>query len=128
MADAPTPSRPPRRLRPLTTIAIVALLIGAGVFVYKTFLETYHLATVQPGVLYRDGCQKPSEFVRAIDKVKPRTVVSLIDDAELVDARKPQFKIEQQLLAERGVRLERIPVKLGGWPSKEDVERFLAIT
>ena len=100
----------------------------AGVTAWSLFFKTYHLATVQKNVLYRDGCQKPGEFANAINRVKPRTVVSLIDDRELNDPKKPQFKMEEKLLRLHGIRLERIPVKLGGWPTKEDVERFMAIT
>jgi protein tyrosine phosphatase (PTP) superfamily phosphohydrolase (DUF442 family) len=53
--------------------------------------------------------------------------VSLIDDNELHDPRKPQFQMEERLLKMHGVTLERIPVKLGGWPTKADVEKFLEI-
>jgi protein tyrosine phosphatase (PTP) superfamily phosphohydrolase (DUF442 family) len=115
--------------RPRKVVFVVlAILTITGVTVWALFFKTYHLATVQKNVLYRDGCQKPGEFANAINRVKPRTVVSLIDDRELNDPKKPQFQIEQQLLDLHGIKLERIPVKLGGWPTKEDVERFLAIT
>ena len=107
--------------------AAVVVLTIAGFATWLLFFKTYHLATVQQGVLYRDGCQKPSEFVNAINRVKPRTVVSLIDANELHDPRKPQFQMEEKLLALHGITLERIPVKLGGWPTKEDVAKFLEI-
>jgi protein tyrosine/serine phosphatase len=114
-----------RRQRVVALFVAVAVLIGVGVWAY--FFRTYHLETVQPGVLYRDGCQQPHEFVNAVRKVKPKTVVSLIDDRERVDPEKPQFKKEEQILAERGIQLVRIPVRLGGWPSREDVDRFLKV-
>lgn len=110
-------------------LILACVVTGVCAFlVWRQYFETYHLATVQPGVLYRDGVQKPREFDTALRKVKPRTVVSLIDEKEVNDPRKPQFKIEEQMLAEKGIRLERIPVKLGGWPEREDVERFIKIT
>jgi protein-tyrosine phosphatase len=62
-------------------------------------------------------------------KVGPRTVVSLIDDAERLDPSKPEFAAEEAMLRERpGVRLERIPVELGGWPDDAAIQRFLSIT
>jgi protein tyrosine phosphatase (PTP) superfamily phosphohydrolase (DUF442 family) len=114
---------PRRRL----AFAAVVVLTIAGVTTWLLFFKTYHLATVQKGVLYRDGCQKPGEFVNAIKRVKPRTVVSLIDEKELGDPKKPQFQLEEKLLEMQGITLERIPVKLGGWPTREDVEKFLSI-
>ncbi len=126
MTEESTPSRP-RKSKRLALIVTIALVIGGGVLVWELFIKTYHLEAVQPGVLYRDGVQKPREFVRAVEKVKPKTVVSLIDDRERTDPRKPQFLFEEQALAERGIKLERIPVKLGGWPTREDVDRFLKI-
>jgi protein tyrosine phosphatase (PTP) superfamily phosphohydrolase (DUF442 family) len=114
---------PRRRL----AFAAVVVLTIAGFTTWLFFFKTYHLATVQKGVLYRDGCQKPGEFVNAINRVKPRTVVSLIDVNERNDPKKPQFQTEEKLLAMHGITLERIPVKLGGWPTKEDVAKFLEI-
>jgi protein tyrosine phosphatase (PTP) superfamily phosphohydrolase (DUF442 family) len=107
--------------------ALLAVLTITGVTVWSLFFKTYHLATVQPNVLYRDGCQKIGEFTNAVNRVKPRTVVSLIDDRELQDPKKGQFKVEAELLAMKGIALERIPVKLGGWPTRQDVARFLSI-
>src|SRR5205814_9367221 len=59
--------------------------------------------------------------------VNPKVVVSLIDDNELADEDKPQFQAEADYLAGKGVRLERIPVKLGGWPTKADVDKFISV-
>jgi protein tyrosine/serine phosphatase len=67
------------------------------------------------------------EFETAIRKAGVKTVVSLIDDQELADPRKPMFKQEEEFLAKEGVRLVRIPVKLGGWPTTEDVRKFLEV-
>ena len=126
MSDA-SPNAPSSRKRHLARAIVIALLVGAGALIYIRFFETYHLATVQPGVLYRDGCQSLTEFQIALRKVKPKTVVSLIDDGEMASERKPQFRKEVEILAQKGITLERIPVKLGGWPKREDVDRFLRI-
>jgi protein tyrosine phosphatase (PTP) superfamily phosphohydrolase (DUF442 family) len=97
----------------------------AGVLVWHYLTGTYHLATVQPGVLYRDGARSIHELGVAVDKVKANTVVSLIDDTELHDPAKPQFAAEPGYLAGRGVHYQRIAVKLGGWPTSEDIQTFL---
>src|SRR6476646_7622966 len=111
--------------RSLLLLVLVSALIGAGGWWY--WGRTYHLATVQPGVLYRTGNRSAREFENAVRKVRPRTVVCLVDDEEVASAQKPQFDEEFAFLKEQGVRLERIPIRLGGWPSSDDVQRFLRI-
>ena len=120
-------ARPRRRVGRVMIVVLVALVAG-GAYAWRCYLDTYHLATVQPGVLYRDGNQSPCQFETALRKVQPKTVVCLVDDNEVVDESKPQFGAEEQLLTKKGIRLERIPVTLGGWPTKADVERFLQVT
>jgi protein tyrosine phosphatase (PTP) superfamily phosphohydrolase (DUF442 family) len=128
MSDDPTFShRPKRGVRRLLMVVLIALAAG-GAYVWRCHLDTYHLATVQPRVLYRDGNQSPCQFETAVRKVRPKTVVSLIDENELADPAKPQFQAEQDFLAKQGIHLERIPVTLGGWPTKADVAKFLRIT
>ncbi|HWE94048.1 MAG TPA: hypothetical protein VG269_08810 [Tepidisphaeraceae bacterium] len=112
-------------LRPLITVIV---LTAVGFVVWRHYFATYHLATVQEGVLYRDGARSVHELESAIDKVHPRTVVCLVDDKELADPAKPQFAKEFAMLKERGINAQRVPVKLGGWPSTQDVRRFLATT
>jgi protein tyrosine phosphatase (PTP) superfamily phosphohydrolase (DUF442 family) len=102
------------------------LLVMTGV-AYWWGNRTYHFAAVDDGVLYRDGNRGMTEFASAVRKSHAKTVISLIDDEELNDANKPQFKKEADFLARVNARQERIPVKLGGWPSGDDVKRFLAI-
>lgn len=114
-----------RRIVPLITVLV---LTAVAFFVWRHYFATYHLATVQEGVLYRDGARSVHELELAIDKVRPRMVVCLVDDNELADPNKPQFGEEFSLLKQRGIKAERIPVKLGGWPSTDDVRRFLAAT
>jgi protein tyrosine/serine phosphatase len=89
--------------------------------------STYHLATVQEGVLYRDGLKSRAQFGATLDRIHPKTVVSLIDENELADPRKPQLAAEAELCSQRGITLDRIPVKLGGWPTSDDIRKFLAI-
>jgi protein tyrosine/serine phosphatase len=117
----------PRRRVGRILIVLVVVLIAGGAYAWQCYLSTYHLATVQPGALYRDGNQSPCQFETAVRKVRPRTVVSLVDDNEVADETKPQFEAEQTFLAKQNIRLERIPVKLGGWPTRADVQRFLDI-
>lgn len=119
-------ARPRRGFGRVLVVLLVALIAG-GAYVWRCHLDTYHLATVEPNVLYRDGVQSPCQFETAVRKVRPRTVVSLVDDNEVADDTKPQFQAEERFLAKKGIRLERIPVTLGGWPAKADVEQFLAV-
>ena len=119
--------RPRRRVGRVLIVLLVAL-VAAGAYVWRCYLDTYHLATVQASALYRDGNQSPCQFETAIRKVQPKTVVSLIDENEEVDESKPQFKAEENFLKSKGIHLERIPVRLGGWPTQADVDRFLQIT
>lgn len=118
--------RPRRRVGRVLVVFLVALL-AAGAYVWRCYLDTYHLATVQVSALYRDGNQSPCQFETAIRKVQPRTVVSLVDENEVKDETKPQFEAEKDFLESKGVRLERIPIRLGGWPTKADVEKFIQV-
>ncbi|HEY8750606.1 MAG TPA: protein-tyrosine phosphatase family protein [Tepidisphaeraceae bacterium] len=121
-----------RKGRGLKLLVVLAVLLAAGVAgvggvrVWQNS-RAYHLAVVQPGVLYRDGAKSEGQFAAALDEMKPRTVVSLVDAAEQSDASKPQFAAESKACEVRGVKLERIEVKLGGWPSSEDIRNFLAV-
>jgi len=127
-AGWPTMSPPPRRrLGPRLAVVLLIALVMGGLYVWRCHVSTYHLATVEAGVLYRDGVQSPCQFETAVRKVQPKTVVSLIDENEEADENKPQFQSEKEYLEKKGIRLERIPVKLGGWPTKKDVDRFFEI-
>ncbi|MDB5294200.1 MAG: Tyrosine phosphatase family protein [Phycisphaerales bacterium] len=122
------PSSDKRRLPVFWIVLLVLAAAGIGGWAYVTH-RTYHLVTVRPGQLYRAGLQDFSPFENAVRKVKPRTIVSLIDDRELADPSKPQFRREVDTFADpaRGTRVERVPVALGGWPQGDEVERFLAV-
>ncbi len=105
-------------------LAICAAIV-ATVLIWKFFFSSYHLATVQPGVLYRDGSRSVRELSTAVRKVHAKTVVSLVDENEVHDLSKPQFAEEQLYLADHSIGYQRIPVKLGGWPTSADVQAFL---
>lgn len=114
-------------MTPLVIIAVCVVLAAIGFLVWRQWFETYHFAVVQPGVLYRDGNRGPREFATMVRKCHPKTIVGLIDDQEIADAEKPEFKAEIEFARQQGIAIERIPIPLGGWPTTEDVRRFLEI-
>lgn len=130
---------------PLIGIALLAAALAVGCWVYWS-RATYHLVTVQQGVLYRCGLQSYREFENALRQAKPRTVVSLVDDREVADPEKPQFKREIEAYPagdslggdgattgpaagrpDAPLVVVRVPVKLGGWPDGDEVARFLDV-
>jgi protein tyrosine phosphatase (PTP) superfamily phosphohydrolase (DUF442 family) len=112
------------RARGIALACIIVVTVSVGL-AWHYLTGTYHLAMVRPGVLYRDGARSVHELGVAVGRVKANTVVSLIDDNELHDPKKPQFAQELGYLSERGVHYQRIAVKLGGWPTSEDIQAFL---
>ena len=122
------PNNAPATYRRVVGAVLFLLVAGGGTAAYQHFTSVYHLAVVQPGVLYRDGARSINELKRALAKTAPKTVVCLVDDQELADPGKPQFKEEIAFLQQQGIRVERIPVRLGGWPASDDVQRFLNVT
>jgi protein tyrosine phosphatase (PTP) superfamily phosphohydrolase (DUF442 family) len=126
LSAAPNP--PGRKGSKLLYVVLIVLLValGAGALWWAKW-QTYHFAVVDPGVLYRDGNRGLREFQHAIAKGRIKTVVALIDDTELTAQKKPEFAAEMAWAKQQGLRVERIPIQLGGWPSSEDVKRFLAI-
>lgn len=123
----PTPRAARRPGARFVALVILLLLAAAGGMYYWAIHQSYHLATVTQGVLYRDGAKSIAQFSATLNRVHPRTVVSLVDANESVDPTKPQFEEEGKLCAAKSVRLDKIEVKLGGWPSSEDVRRFLDV-
>jgi len=105
-------------------ILVAAILAAAGWWIFWTFFDTYHLATVKDGVLYRDGVRTLHEFNLAARKTHVKTVVSLVDDQEITQ---PPFTDELAYCKEHGIEVVRLPVPLGGWPRGEQIARFLAI-
>jgi protein tyrosine phosphatase (PTP) superfamily phosphohydrolase (DUF442 family) len=109
----------------LLLIVIAIALLGGGLWWAKH--RTYHFEAVQPGVLYRAGNRGMSEFQHAIEQGKIKTVIPLIDDTEWSDGKKPQFAQELAWCQSRGVKVVRIPIRLGGWPTADDVKTFLSV-
>lgn len=112
----------------LVVVIIVVGLICAVAYVWQKYVRTYHYAVVQEGVLYRDGNRGMTEFATAVRKCNAKTVVMLIDENEFADPLLPQFKQEAEYLKRNGVNLVHLPIRLGGWPSSEDVRKFLDLT
>ncbi len=121
-----SPPRPWLRWGVFAVLLVAGFAAIFGYYWYST-LQTYHLAVVQPGVLYRDGNRGLREFTHAVQMTGTKTVVSLIDDRELADPAKPQFQEEIDYCASAGIHHVRIPVKLGGWPVGDDLKKFIAI-
>jgi protein tyrosine/serine phosphatase len=80
---------------------------------------------VQKDVLYRDGNRDMREFKNALRKSSAHTVVMLNDDQEL---QKEPFASELQYLKDHQIDLVRIPVKLGGYPTSDQIRQFLDVT
>src|SRR5438045_6141543 len=70
----------------------VLLVVLFAWFVYANYIQTYHLASVQDGVLYRDGCRTLREFETALGKKQIKSVISLVDERENL---KEPFSIER---------------------------------
>jgi protein tyrosine/serine phosphatase len=100
----------------------VLAVIGLSWFVWANYIQTYHLAVVQPGVLYRDGCRTFREFQTALGRYRVKQVISLVDDKE---KRKEPFSLEEEYCRRSRIKYTPIPVKLGGWPTTTDVKTFL---
>jgi protein tyrosine/serine phosphatase len=105
-------------------ILAVAILIWGGWWTYRIFFDSYHLAVVSNGVLYRDGVRSISQFKLASQKTHLKTVVCLVDDNEI--AREP-FTDEMAYCKANGIEVVRIAIPLGGWPEAGQIQRFLAI-
>lgn len=105
-------------------ILVAAILAAAGWWIFWAYFDTYHLATVSTGVLYRDGVRNLHQFELAAKKTHVRTVVSLVDDQEITQ--KP-FTDEMAYCQANGITIVRLPVPLGGWPRGDQISQFLAI-
>lgn len=104
--------------------AFALLVFGGGGLAWYYYFNDYHFATVQQGVLYRDGFRSEREFNIAIANARPKWVVSLLDDNEII---KEPFTHEITYLSRTRIKAERIPIKLGGYPNTEQIRRFLKI-
>jgi protein tyrosine/serine phosphatase len=104
-------------------IAVAVLAVALiGWFVWAYYFQTYHLATVQEGVLYRDGCRTLRELETALGRKQIKSLVSLVDFREI---QKEPFSQEREYCIRSKIRYTNIPIKLGGWPTTADVKQFL---
>jgi protein tyrosine phosphatase (PTP) superfamily phosphohydrolase (DUF442 family) len=132
-ADTPAakPQRPPmpdaKKVWTRFSILMVLMVIATCCVYWYMVIQTYHLAVVKQGVLYRDGNRGLREFKHAVTMMGAKTVISLIDDKELNDPAKPQFIAEVNYLTTNQIQYIRIPVKLGGWPTTDDLQTFFKI-
>ena len=125
MVDAETAAlaTTPFNARPYVLIALaVSAVLGTGFFIWRTYFDTYHYAVVDPGVLYRDGYRTTREFNLAIKNAKAATVISLLDEKEYA---KPPHNEWFDFIRRSDIRGIAIGVKLGGWPTTEQVNQFL---
>jgi protein tyrosine phosphatase (PTP) superfamily phosphohydrolase (DUF442 family) len=105
-------------------LLVFAAAVAAAVWLWMYRLGTYHFAEVEKGVLYRDGNRGLREFKTALRKSNARTIVILNDDQEI---QKEPFNSELELLKDQGIEVVRIPVKLGGYPTSDQVKEFLSL-
>jgi protein tyrosine/serine phosphatase len=119
---AETDAKHPRRF--WTTVGAISIVVLGAFGVWWTFVDDYHFAVVQPGVLYRDGNRSLREFKTAHRKSDFKTVVCLVSDREFS---RPEFQSEAEFCREKGIELIRVPVVEGGTPSEADVQRFLGV-
>jgi protein tyrosine/serine phosphatase len=105
-------------------ILVVAILAAVGWWIFWAWFDTYHLAVVKEGVLYRDGVRTIHQFDLAVRKTHVKTVVSLVDDDEI---RRPPFTDELAYCKLHGIEVVRLPVPLGGWPRGDQISQFLDI-
>jgi protein tyrosine/serine phosphatase len=111
-----------RKMLPILLVA--AALVAGGVAWRLVATRRYHLATVQDAVLYRDGLRSRDQLAATVGRTGVKTIVSLLDDEER--DREP-YDCEEEWCRTNGVKLIRIPIRLGGWPSEEQVRQFLAV-
>jgi len=105
-------------------VLVFAAAVAAALWLWMYRLGTYHFAEVEKGVLYRDGNRGLREFKTALRKSNARTIVMLNDDQE---SQKEPFNTELQYLNDHNIEVIRIPVKLGGYPTTDQVHQFLSV-
>ncbi|HZK80090.1 MAG TPA: hypothetical protein VFC46_03465, partial [Humisphaera sp.] len=70
--------------RYVSVAMFLAIVTGASFFWQQyTTLHVYHLAVVQPGVLYRSGALSEREWKSVIAKFQPKTDICLVDEREM---------------------------------------------
>src|SRR4051794_32590805 len=97
----------PRVYMWLATLFVI--LVAGGVWVWMSFFQTYHLATVQEGVLYRDGFRTLREFQTAVTDVQPKAIVCFLDPNER--SREP-FDVEDDFCRRSKIKFVTIGIPL----------------
>lgn len=116
-----------RARKQILVVLAVVVAVGGSALAYFKWFDTYRFEAVTEGVLYRDGMRNTWEFDTGLRQARPRTVVSLVTDAEVANPAKGDFQGEARLLRQKGIELVRLPVTFGGPPTAADMARFLAI-
>jgi protein tyrosine phosphatase (PTP) superfamily phosphohydrolase (DUF442 family) len=102
--------------------ALAIFLIVMAVRLYNA--RVYHFAEVDKGILYRDGMRHPAQFAASCAKAQIKTVISLIGDDE-VDT--PRFAPALANCRASGIKTLRVAIPLGGWPTTENIQKFLEL-
>lgn len=118
-------SIPPRKSRRVwLTIVSVILVTAVGLLSHFFYFETYHLVTVDPGKLYRNGHRSMREWKNAQRHAQAKTVVVVIDEEEY---NQPEFVEERDYCKAHGIDYTWINIKAGTYPRPEQVKQFLVI-
>jgi protein tyrosine phosphatase (PTP) superfamily phosphohydrolase (DUF442 family) len=104
---------------------LILFALLAGWWIWANFFQTYHLAVVKEGVLYRDGFRTMREFQTGVGRARPKLIISLVDYHE--NENEP-FSQEMDYCRRAKIKYTQLPIKLGGWPTSEQVKQFLDFT
>jgi protein tyrosine phosphatase (PTP) superfamily phosphohydrolase (DUF442 family) len=121
--DAQSPVRHKRSLIALALVSVI-VLVGVGLLAYFFYFQTYHLVTVDPGKLYRNGHRSMREWKNSMRHAHAKTIVAVIDDEEYNE---PEFVQERDYCKANGIGYVWINVKAGTYPKPDQVKQFLAI-
>src|SRR5579862_7934384 len=106
-------------------ILVIAAFALLGWWIFRNYFDTYHLATVKSGILYRDGVRTMPQFQLALQKTHAKTIVCLVDDREI---RQSPFAEEMKYCTQNEINVIRIPITLGGWPDGPQIQQFISVT
>lgn len=106
----------------MAVLLVSVALSSAFAAFWKT--RTYHFVEVDPRKLYRDGVRSSIEFANACSRGHVHTIISLVSDEEYNRA---IFADPIHAAQADHIQTLRVPIANGGWPTTEDVQRFLAL-
>ena len=113
-------------MRKLIVAALVLLTLGFGACAYFFYLDTYHFAIVQPGVLYRDGFQGMRRFENAYRQRPFKTVINFQSDKDL-NQYKDDVTKEQAFCKAHGIQWKHMPIVQRMPPTQDQIDEFLKI-